>query len=412
LYIDVNNLYGWAMTQKLPCGDIKWVDSAAGIQKVTNLVRSKGVDFNAGSKGYCLEVDLEIPDSIHDKLDALPIAPITQCPPGSKVKKLLLTHEPKTHYVVHCRLLQCYLALGAKLTKVHRVVSFDQDYVFADYINLNTARRKLAKNKFERDYYKLRNNSLYGKTVENLKKRRSLRLCNNPRRLVTYASSPLFRKSIPIADDLVALLMCKDTITLDRPSYIGQVILDLSKLRMYDLQYIELEKYRVQFSCEINIVAGDTDSFFLECKHVDLRTQLLPAMIHDQLLDTSKYAVTDSLHSMDLEDAVGKFKDESGGVLYIEWMFLRPKCYSLASAVPTVKAKGVNLKDTVVDHSVYMGVYEDNTVVSVPQSRFLSKNHQMYTVRSTKVALQCLDNKRFWVSKNVSRAYGHYSLRL
>jgi hypothetical protein len=413
LYIDINNLYGWSMTQKLPCKNIKAVDSETKIRQVINLVKNKGVDFNAGSKGYCLEVDLDIPDHLHDRLDDLPVAPVTECPPGSKVKKLMLTHEPKKNYVIHCRLLQHFLSLGVVLTKVHRVVEFDQDYVFADYVNANTEKRKKATTKFDRDYYKLKNNSLYGKTIENLKKRRNLRLCNNPRKLVRYASSPLFRKSILIAGDLAALLMCKETIVLDRPSYIGQVILDLSKLRMYELQYTELEKYRREFNCEINIVAGDTDSFFLECKHVDLRTQLLPAMITDGLLDTSKYDPKDSLFSMEHCDTVGKFKDEGEGKVYKEWMFLRPKCYSLLTEeeeASVQKAKGVNLRGTSVNHDTYMEVYENNTVISVPQSRFVTKNHQIFTQASIKVALRCLDDKRSWTGKNTSHAYGHYSL--
>ena len=148
---------------------------------------------------------------------------------------------------------------------------------------------------------------------------------------MTYASKPGFKRSIKVADDLIAVLLNKEIVCLDRPSYIGQSVLDLSKLRMYTLQYVELEKYRKQFNCEINIMAGDTDSFFVECKGVKLN-QLLSAMIKDQLLDTSNYDKNDPLHSDKLGSVVGKSKDESKGQLkFKEWIFLRLKCYSLLS---------------------------------------------------------------------------------
>jgi hypothetical protein len=398
------------MSQKLPCGNFNWVNEDADKKAILMMCENRSERFD-GNQGYVLEVDITIPDSVMDRLDDLPLAPESQCPPGSKVKKLLLTHVPKKNYVVHCRLLQCYLALGAQVNAVNRVVSFDQDYVFEAYVRGNTEKRSKAKNKFERDYYKLKNNSLYGKTVENLKKRRNLRLCNNPRKLITYSSSPLFRKAIKIADDLVALEMCKESICLNRPSYIGQAILDLSKLRMYDLQYVELQRYRELFSCDINIVAGDTDSFFLECRGVSLREQLLPQMIKDELLDTSKYDPADHLYSTRFTDVVGKFKDESEGNAYDEWIFLRPKCYSLKGSSTSMKAKGVDLRGSTLTHESYLKVYNDGSTVSIPQSRIQPKDHQLYTIKSNKIALRCLDDKRCWISKNKSHAYGHYAIR-
>jgi hypothetical protein len=411
LYIDINNLYGYAMSQKLPCGDFKWIDTEIEQNEVIEMCKNSNEKFD-GERGYVLEVDLNIPVHIMDKLDDLPVAPESQCPPGSKVKKLLLTHTPKQNYVVHCRLLQRWLTLGVEVEGIHRIISFKQSHVFEPYVRSNTEKRARATNEFERDYYKLKNNSLYGKTVENLKKRRNLRLCNNPRKLITYSSSPFFRKSIKIADDLIALFMCKENICLDRPSYIGQVILDLSKLRMYDLQYVELQKYRELFSCDINIVAGDTDSFFLECRNVSLRNQLLPQMLADGLLDTSKYPSTDALYSSKFADVVGKFKDESKGVPYDEWVFLRPKCYSLSSGIKsTIKAKGVDLKDSSLKHESYLKVYNDDSSITIDQMRIQSKNHQLYTIKSRKLALRCQDDKRHWVGKNKSHAYGHYALR-
>ena len=408
LYIDINNLYGWALSQKLPYGEFRWVTNPGEIDLVMEMCKYGG-DLNT-DEGYVLEVDIVIPPSIHDKLDQLPVAPETKVVPGSKIKKLLLTHDPKLNYVVHARLLQLYLTLGVEVSKVHRIVKFKQDTIFANYIDYNTKMRAASTTDFNKDFYKLKCNSLYGKTVENLMKRINLRICNNQKKLVTYASKAQFRRSTVIAKDLVAVLLGKDEIVLDRPSYIGQVVLDLSKLRMYQLQYQELQSYRVKFNCEINIVAGDTDSFFLECKNVDLRQQLLPAMIADRLLDTSNYDAKDPLFSKDLKSVVGKFKDENEGGLFKEWIFLRPKCYSLLKEEGSKqKAKGVILKGSTISHESYRQVYERRSIQSIPQQRIGTKNHQLYTMRFTKRALQCYDDKRHWTGPNSSVAYGHYN---
>jgi hypothetical protein len=340
-----------------------------------------------------------------------------QAPPGGKVEKLLLTHNDKHNYVIHARLLQFYMSLGAIVTKIHRAVSFHQDKVFAQYIDGNTEKRAKATTTFGKDFYKLKNNSLFGKTMENIRKRTNLRLCNTPEKLVTYSSKVTFRQSKVIDNDLVAAILSKDVICLDRPVYIGQAILDLSKLRMYELQYVELEKYRVQFNCELNIVAGDTDSFFLECRNVSLETQLLPAMIHDKLLDTSNYPKSHKLYSREIASVVGKFKDESCGVRKFDaWLFLRPKCYVLKDNQndEVKKAKGVkrSLVKSTLTYEDYLRVYNappDDVSASrcVKQARIGSINHQLYTMVETKTALNAIDNKRYWISKNHSVAYGH-----
>ena len=406
LYVDVNNLYGWALSQKLPCGEFEWIEDEMLMSEC--LERCKANDPFDGDFAYTLEVDIETPDEIQDKLDDLPVAPMLQCPPNSKVKKLLLTHEPKYNYVVHCRLLQIWLYLGVKVTKVHRIVKFQQREIFKEYIDINTSKRAATTNAFYKDFFKLKNNSLYGKMVENLKKRLNVRFTNNSKKLITYTSKPQFRRSMVIDKDLVVLLLAKERVTLDRPSYIGQSVLDLSKVRMYQLQYQDLEWYRDELQCEINIVAGDTDSFFLECKEVNIEKDLLPRMIDDGLLDTSNYNKDHPLYSREFDSKIGLIKDENKGSKYKEWVFLKPKCYSLLGDKESMKAKGVNLKNTEIRHQTYVNVYETGEIVSVNQERIGSINHQLYTMKFSKVALSGIDNKRCWIGKNKSLAYGHY----
>ena len=327
LYIDVNNLYGWALSQNLPYRNFEWVTDQSTLQDIVNNLPDEG-----SNHGYVLQIDFHIPRHLHDKLSDLPPAPMSECPPGLGVPKLLLTLNDKSNYIVHSALLKFYVqVLGVQVTKVHRAIRFSQTKIFKNYIDYNTAKRAQSTNKFQKDYYKLKNNSLYGKTIENLRKRQDLRLCTRKSSFIAYASKPNFKRAIPIDEGLVAAVLSKENICLNRPVYIGQAVLDLSKLRMYRLHYEEMERYRQLYpNSSIKILAGDTDSFFLEIKNIDLHTQLLPQMLHDGLLDTSNYPQNHPLYSRQFENKIGLVKDESAGVdSYVEWVFLRPKCYSL-----------------------------------------------------------------------------------
>ena len=427
LYIDINNLYGYALSQKLPCSNFEIITDKQTLTQLINNLPNENSDI-----GYYLEVDLHIPAELHDKFQELPPAPIKQCPPGCKTEKLLLTLEDKNNYMIHYSLLKFYMEMGVQVKHVHRACKFNQDYVFANYIAHNTERRAAATHKFQKDFYKLKNNSLFGKTVENLRKRINIRIVNNERQLVTYSSRPTFQRINLIDDNLAIISLGKESFCLNRPVYVGQAILDISKLRMYKLQYVELQKYRNIFNCEIEIVAGDTDSFFLHCRNVSVREQLLPEMLRDELLDSSNFDPNDSLYSNRFTNHIGKFKDETGCKFHIlEGVFLRPKCYSLKTSENEAikKAKGVtykNVKDSLT-HADYLHLYyaynphvvnnDSDDDVDMPMKRrcldqtiIRSKHHQIYTITSTKTALSCTDDKRFWTDCNASLPYGHYEL--
>ena len=242
----------------------------------------------------------------------------------------------------------------------------------------------------------------------------NLRLCNSASKLVLYASNVNFRKSIKIDSDLVAVMLNKESICLDRPSYIGQAVLDLSKLRMYKLKYIDLKKYEDAFNCQLNLIAGDTDSFFLECVNVSVRNTLIPAMIADESMETSNYDANHPRWSKHNAFKVGLFKDETEGKFeLLEGIFLRPKCYSILTTVTgksIMKAKGITLGSSGIDHESYLHSYFDEVDVNVDQTKIMSVNHQLFTKKSKKKALSALDDKRYWVSKNFSVPYGHYSI--
>ncbi|GFV34677.1 uncharacterized protein TNCV_1449811 [Trichonephila clavipes] len=151
MYLDANNLYGWAMSQYLPYGSFKW-----GSKDVTKI-------SDDSDKGYIIECDLQYPEYLYNLHSDLPLGAENRIPDGSKQAKLLTTLHDKENYVVHYRVLNQFLQMELKLTKVHRVLEFNQSPWLKKYIDLNTEMRTKATNDFEKDFYKLMNNSVFGK---------------------------------------------------------------------------------------------------------------------------------------------------------------------------------------------------------------------------------------------------------
>ena len=133
--------------------------------------------------------------------------------------------------------LQLYLDLGLKIKKVNRVLKFDQSPWLKQYIDFNTDKRKHTKDTFEKDFFKLMNNSVFGKMMENLRKRVDIKPVTNEKKLDKLTSKPTYVRSKIFNENLMAVHKIKETLTLNRPAYVGMCILDLSKTLMYDFHY-------------------------------------------------------------------------------------------------------------------------------------------------------------------------------
>lgn len=428
LYIDANNLYGNALSKQLPQSDFEWVKDPVEMERLIQELPEMNIN---GTFGFTAEVDLEIPKELHDLTDDFPLAPekgkakcewLTEYMEGmldghrfAATKKLLLTHLPKERYVVHFALLQFYMKMGVVVTMVHRIIKYRQASFFEPYISFNSNKRQQASTDFVKDFYKLKNNALFGKTMENVRERMDMRLCNTKKRLITYTSKPLYQRSLYFSESLVGVQLLKDHVKLDKPIYIGQAVLDLSKLEMYQLRYEKLVQYETEFGGRIRTAGGDTDSFFLEVSGISLTKQLLPAMARDELLDTSNYPKDHPLFSNKRKARLGCVKDEGEGEVFKEWVLLRPKCYSMLTVdqhEKMKKAKGVqqSVVANSIHHEDYVKVYDECKIDIREVRRIASKKHKVRTVAQHKKALGLWEDKRAWTAKNDSVAYGHHSL--
>ena len=167
-YLDANNLYGWAMSKKLPVNGFKWLDN-----DVINEEFIKNYDEN-DIKGYILEVDVKYPKRLHELHRDLPF--LSERMEVNKCKKLVCYLFNKKKYVAHINSLKQALNHELKLKKVYRVIEFNQKEWLKPYIDMNTELSKEAKNGFEKDLFKLMNNSVLGKTMENIRKHRDIKL--------------------------------------------------------------------------------------------------------------------------------------------------------------------------------------------------------------------------------------------
>ena len=334
MYLDANNLSGWAMSQYLPTGNFKWLNK----QQIKN-INWKTVPKDNKTR-YLLEVDLDYPNELHDLHNDYPCAAeqIKVTPnmlsdycqriadkfgiKSGEVKKLIPTLANKSKYVLHYRNLQLYRELGLKLKKIYRVLSFDQSPWLKTYIDFNTRQRTNAKNAFEKDFFKLMNNSVFGKTMENIRKREDIKLVTNEKQLSKLTSKPTFINSKIFNENLLAVHKIKESLTLNRPAYVGMCILDLSKTLMYDFHYNFVKN---KYGNKAKLLFTDTDSLTYEIEAEDVYQDFWK---HKDMFDNSDYSSNHQYFDATNKKVIGKFKDEAAGVPITEFVGLRSKMYS------------------------------------------------------------------------------------
>lgn len=412
-YVDCNNLYGFAMMQHLPISGFKWCEDEFSVQKILNMTDDDPI-------GYFLEVDLDYPESLHDKHNDYPFCAESRCVPDKKnVKKLLLTLFDKKNYVIHYRMLKLAMRHGLVLKKVHRVLEFKQSAWLKDYITLNTNERAKSKNDFEKNLYKLMNNAIFGKSMENVRSRVDIHLktswdgAGGARKLI---AKPNFKRRTIFNENLVAVEMTRMCIRMDKPISIGMAILDISKVVMYEYYYDYLKP---KYNTNICLAYTDTDSFIFHVKTADFYADMKPDL--ETRYDTSDYPADNIFQIPRVNKKVpGLFKDELNSTIIREFVGLRSKMYSIRTGIEKIdnkmkKAKGV--KSCVVRNEItfddYMTCIRDkNNRVVRDQKSFRSKLHNVYTIQQTKIALSPDDDKRHILPCNIETlAHGNFRIK-
>ena len=330
-YLDMNNLYGWTMSEYLPYGEFKWLENIDEFD--INSINKKN------DTGYFLEVNLEYPDNLHELHNDYPLAPERFAISNNmlskyckkiadkykikidNIKKLIPHLGNKSNYVLHYRNLQLYLSLGIRLTKIHRILKFKRSDWMKKYIDFNTEKRKNVDNDFEKDFFKLMINSVYEKTIENLQKRINVRLANNEKDFLKFTSRPTFIIHKIFGKGDAAIHEIKPILILSKPIYVGFTVLELGKWKMYHFHYNFIKK---KYNAELLLT--DTDSLTCEIKSENAYEDFFK---WKDLFSFSNYSKDAKFFDDADKKVIGKMKDESGGIIIDEFIELKSKMYSI-----------------------------------------------------------------------------------
>ncbi|KYN16525.1 hypothetical protein ALC57_11209, partial [Trachymyrmex cornetzi] len=355
--------------------------------------------------GYIFEVDLEYPQHLHDAHIDLPFCPTREKPPGKRDDKLLATLCDKQRYVIHYRNLQQCTHHGLRIAKIHRILQFAQFPSLRDYIELNTKFRTMAKNDFEKNLYKLMNNAVFGKTMENV---RDLVDVEGRYGAEAMIAKPNFHSRSVFSENLVAIELRKLEVKFDKPIYVGMCILDISKTCLYEFHH---EYMAPVFREKCKIMYTDTDNLIYHVECDDIYDMMKRDI---NRFDTSDYAV-DNAHSIPLTNkkVPGLMKDEKNGAIMTEFVRLRAKMYALRVQGKKDAKKAKDVKSSVVAKSItfenYTCCLNDAIEMTRRQSCIRSKLHEVYPISETKIALNPHDDKRYIVSGSTDTLpWGHY----
>ena len=394
-YLDANNLYRCAKSQPLPTGGFRWAN--VHLDEVSEVA-------NQSDRGYLLEVDVAYPSELHDYHNDLPF----MCGRMviGRVEKLVPNLYYKKRCGIHIRALDQALKHGLVLERIHRVIEFRQSAWMKEYIDFNTRLRTAAANNFKKDFYKLMNNSVFGKTMENIRKHRNIKLVNNKVDYLRTVIKPNFKSGTLFGPNLMGCEMGKVKIVMNKPVYLGQAILDLSKIVMYEFHYDYIKHKYVDKNLTLCYV--DTDSLIHNIKTDDFYREIA-ADVEDRF-DMSCYAPDRPLPVGQNKKVIGLMKDEIGGDIMTEFVTLRPKMYAYkVGNAESKKCKGIKkcvLKKTIsfVD---YKNCLFSGDASYRSQLMFRCLKHEVKTLEVSKLALSRDDDKHIIVDRVHSLARGH-----
>ena len=428
IYLDANNLYCHAMSQYFPTGGFRILDDAEADELDLETLKDEAED------GYIYEVDIHYPERLHNQHDDYPLAPeslvidhemysSTQQSVFSESipqNKLTTNFRDKTRYVVHLKL---FVKLRLIITKVHRVLTFKQSSWLKSYIDSNTHQCTLSDSGFLKDSIKLMNNSVFGKTQENLRKRVQVDIVTGAATLRKRVAKPSFCRGIPITDCLTVIQCKVQTLTLNLPIYVGLTVLELSKLHMYSFHY-EHMKAKYPHADQLKLLFTDTDSLAYAVQTNNIYGDM--ASDAAAKYDFSEYPLDYPLYDSSNRKALGYFKDELNSVPMEEFLGLRPKCYAFlctgkvdrnivqhSRPVEKKTAKGVKrkVKDENLHFNHYLDALQNFQSFVCKQNLITSTSHTVRSVHQRKIGLTAFDTKRWLCEGTIhTHSHGHFDI--
>ena len=358
-YLDTNNLYDWAMSKKLPVNGFKWIDN----DKI-NEEFIKNYNEN-NDKGYIFEAD-KYPKRLHKLHRDLPF--LSERMEVNKCKKLVCNLFNKKKYVAHINTLKQALNHGLKFKKIHRVIEFNKKEWLKPYIDMNTELRKEAKNDFEKDLFKLMNNSVFGKTMENIRKHRDIKLVTTEKKRSKLVSEPNYHTINLISEDLSITEMKKTKVKMNKPIYLGLSILEISKIIMYEFWY---DYMKPQYNDNVKLCYTDMDSFIMNINTNDFYEYIASDV--ENRFDTSNYEVNRLLPTGKNKKVIGLMKDKLGGKIISEFVTLRPKTYSFLTDDGKEDKKAKRTKKCIIKKMIKFNDYKK---CLLNDERFTTKIHK------------------------------------
>ena len=308
---------------------------------------------------------------------------------------------------MHIKSLKQALNHGLKFKKVHRIIEFNQEAWLKPYIDMNTELRKLAKNDFEKDLFKLMNNSVFGKTMENIRKHRDIKLVTTDKKRIKLVSEPNHHTMNYISEDLSVTEMNKTRVKMNKTIYLGLSILVISKILMYEFW---CDYMKPKYGNDVKLCYMDADSFIMSIKTNDFYKDIANDV--EKRFDTSNYEVDRPLPTGKNKKVIGLMKDELGGGITAEFAALRPKTYSYLTDDCTENKKAKGTKKCVIKRMIKFDDCKkcilNSEVILKSQQRFKSKGNDVYTENINKIALSSIDDKRLTaLDKITSYPYGY-----
>jgi uncharacterized CHY-type Zn-finger protein len=289
---------------------------------------------------------------------------------------------------------------------------FEESQWLEKYIDVNTKLRSKATNDFEKDFFKLMNNSVFGKTMENIRNRVDIRLVTDETVAIKLAAKPNFDHCTIFDENLVAIHMKRTKLKFNKPVYLGMCILDLSKTLMYDFHYNYIKS---KYDNKAKLLFTDTDSLAYEIETDDFYKDINPDI--KSKFDTSDYphnhrsGITTGVN----KKVLGMFKDESCGKQISEFVGLRAKLYSYIMLEGNEHKKCKGVTKNVVKKSITFQDYKNCLRTKNHQLRKMnvirSHHHDIFTEQINKIALSADDDKRVIMDDGVhTLAHGHFKL--